>query len=261
MKSLRKESEKPVVPVFAFAHGLMGCRRAEPEWTSVVRVLLIDDDSAFTALLAEYLIGDGFACERANNPVEGLERALTERFDAIVLDVMMPQMDGMEVLRRLRRETALPVLMLTAKGDSIDRIVGLELGADDYVPKPVHPRELAARLRAVLRRQSAEPQGSVRDIMVGRLRLAPASRESWLGSEALPLTVSEFDLLLLLARRPGEVVTKDELFERALRRPREPYDRSVDVHVSNLRQKLTAAGGGVEIETARALGYRLRSGE
>ena len=226
-----------------------------------MRVLLIDDDSAFTALLAEYLIGDGFACEQADNPVEGLERALTERFDAIILDVMMPQMDGMEVLRRLRRETALPVLMLTAKGDSIDRIVGLELGADDYVPKPVHPRELAARLRAVLRRQTAEPQGSVRDIMVGALRLAPASRESWLGQEDLALTVSEFDLLLLLARRPGEVVTKDELFERALRRPREPYDRSVDVHVSNLRQKLAAAGGGVEIETARALGYRLRSSE
>ena len=223
-----------------------------------VRVLLIDDDSAFTALLAEYLVGDGFACEQASNPVEGLERALTERFDAVILDVMMPQMDGMEVLRRLRRETAMPVLMLTAKGDSIDRIVGLELGADDYIPKPVHPRELAARLKAVLRRQQPEPQGQVRDINVGRLRLAPSSRESWLADQALSLTVSEFDLLLVLARRPGEVVTKDELFERALRRPREPYDRSVDVHVSNLRQKLQALGGGVEIETARALGYRLR---
>jgi len=226
-----------------------------------LRVLLIDDDSAFTALLAEYLVSDGFACEQANNPVEGLERALTERFDAVVLDVMMPQMDGMEVLRRLRRETALPVLMLTAKGDSIDRIVGLEIGADDYIPKPVHPRELAARLKAVLRRQQPEPQGQIRDINVGRLRLAPSSRESWLAGKELPLTVSEFDLLLVLARRPGEVVTKDELFERALRRPREPYDRSVDVHVSNLRQKLHAAGGGVEIETARALGYRLRAVE
>ncbi len=226
-----------------------------------MRVLLIDDDSAFTALLAEYLVGDGFACEQASDPVDGLQRALTERFDAVILDVMMPQMDGMEVLRRLRRETALPVLMLTAKGDSIDRIVGLELGADDYVPKPVHPRELAARLRAVLRRQVSEPQGAVRDIRVGALRLAPASREAWLGDKELALTVSEFDLLLLLARRPGEVVTKDELFERALRRPREPYDRSVDVHVSNLRQKLHAAGPGVEIETARALGYRLRAVE
>lgn len=226
-----------------------------------MRVLLIDDDRDFTALLAEYLVGDGFACEQASDPVEGLERALTERFDAIVLDVMMPQMDGMELLRRLRRETSVPVLMLTARGDSIDRIVGLELGADDYVPKPVHPRELAARLRAILRRQQVEPEGAVRDLRVGPLRLAPASRESWVGDRPLSLTVSEFDLLLLLARRPGEVVTKDELFERALRRPREPYDRSVDVHVSNLRQKLSAAGGGVEIETARALGYRLRPSE
>lgn len=226
-----------------------------------MRVLLIDDDSAFTALLAEYLVGDGFACETASNPVEGLERALTERFDAIILDVMMPQMDGMEVLRRLRRETALPVLMLTAKGDSIDRIVGLELGADDYVPKPVHPRELAARLRNVLKRQAPEAPASARDIRVGPLRLAPASRESWIGDKPLMLTVSEFDLLLVLARRPGEVITKDELFERALRRPREPYDRSVDVHISNLRQKIGTVGGGVEIETARALGYRLRPAE
>ena len=222
-----------------------------------VRVLLIDDDSAFTALLAEYLAGDGFACEQARNPLDGLERALTERFDAVILDVMMPQMDGMEVLRRLRRETALPVLMLTARGDSIDRIVGLELGADDYVPKPAHPRELAARLRAVLRRQGAEPDGAARDVSAGPLKLSPASRESWLADKALVLTVSEFDLLLVLARRPGEVVTKDELSERALRRPREPYDRSVDVHVSNLRQKLSP-GGGVQIETARAVGYRLR---
>jgi two-component system OmpR family response regulator len=224
-----------------------------------VRILLIDDDSAFTALLAEYLVGDGFACERADNPAEGLQRALTERFDAVILDVMMPQMDGMAVLRRLRLETAVPVLMLTARGDSIDRIIGLELGADDYVPKPVHPRELAARLRAVLRRQHAEPSVPVRHVSVGPLKLAPAERESWLGGKELALTVSEFDLLLMLARRPGEVVTKDELFESALRRPREPYDRSVDVHVSNLRQKLHVLGGGVEIETARALGYRLRA--
>ena len=229
--------------------------------TVIVRVLLIDDDSAFTALLAEYLVGDGFACEQASDPRAGLDRALSERFDAVILDVMMPELDGMELLRRLRRETTLPVLMLTAKGDSIDRIVGLELGADDYIPKPVHPRELAARLRAVLRRQQPDAQGPSREVIVGPLRLAPASRESWLGGAELGLTVSEFDLLVLLARRPGEVLTKDELFERALRRPREPYDRSVDVHVSNLRQKLAAAGGGVEIETARALGYRLRAGE
>jgi DNA-binding response OmpR family regulator len=122
----------------------------------------------------------------------------------------------------------------------------------------VHPRELAARLRNVLKRQAPETSAGARDMRIGPLRLQPASRESWIGDKELALTVSEFDLLLVLARRPGEVVTKDELFERALRRPREPYDRSVDVHVSNLRQKIGAAGGGVEIETARALGYRLR---
>lgn len=232
--------------------------RLEFHAEEAVRVLLIDDDSAFTTLLAEYLVSEGFACEQADNPLEGLERALTERFDAVVLDVMMPQMDGLELLRRLRREVALPVLMLTARGDSIDRIVGLELGADDYVPKPAHPRELAARLRAVLRRQRAEPGGVAPGVTVGPLRLAPASRESWLADQALVLTVSEFDLLLVLARRPGEVVTKDELFERALRRPREAYDRSVDVHVSNIRHKLGVVGGGVQIETARAIGYRLR---
>lgn len=226
-----------------------------------VRILLIDDDSAFTGLLAEYLVRDGFACAQADNPFDGLERALTERFDAVILDVMMPEMDGVELLRRLRRETAMPVLMLTARGDSIDRIIGLELGADDYIPKPVHPRELAARLRAVLRRQHQDPLAPVRDVRVGPLRLDPAGRKSWLADKELASTVSEFDLLLVLARQPGQVITKDELFERALRRPREPYDRSVDVHVSNLRQKLHALGGGVEIETCRALGYRLRATE
>jgi two-component system OmpR family response regulator len=224
-----------------------------------VRVLLIDDDSAFTGMLAEYLVRDGFACAQADNPFDGLERALTERFDAVILDVMMPEMDGVELLRRLRRETETPVLMLTARGDSIDRIIGLELGADDYIPKPVHPRELAARLRAVVRRRHPDPLAPVRDICVGPLRLDPAGRKSWLADKELASTVSEFDLLLLLARHPGQVITKDELFERALHRPREPYDRSVDVHVSNLRQKLYALGGGVEIETCRALGYCLRA--
>ncbi len=169
----------------------------------------------------------------------------------------------MELLRRLRRQSKLPVVMLTAKGDSIDRVSGLELGADDYLPKPCYPRELVARLRAVLRRVSSdEPQDTERsERSVGPLFIAPARRESFIGARPLDLTASEFDLLDQLSRRPGEVVTKDELSERALRRPREPYDRSVDVHISNLRQKLSAAGGGLEIETVRAIGYRLRAGE
>ncbi|CAN7578999.1 response regulator transcription factor [Phenylobacterium sp. LjRoot219] len=226
-----------------------------------MRILLIDDDDTFTAMMAEYLESEGFACERAHDPLGGLERALSGRFDAVVLDVMMPQLDGMELLRRLRRQSALPVVMLTAKGDSIDRVVGLELGADDYLPKPVYPRELVARLRAVLRRVQSDPPAAndKSELAIGPLRIAPAKREAWLRERLLVLTGTEFDLLLQLARLPGDAITKDELSERALRRPREPYDRSVDVHISNLRQKLGAAGGGVEIETVRAIGYRLRA--
>ena len=214
-------------------------------------------------MMAEYLAGEGFTCERTSDPEGGLAMALSGRFDAAVLDVMMPGLDGMELLRRLRRQSKLPVVMLTAKGDSIDRVSGLELGADDYLPKPCYPRELVARLRAVLRRVSSdEPQDTERsERSVGPLFIAPARRESFIGARPLDLTASEFDLLDQLSRRPGEVVTKDELSERALRRPREPYDRSVDVHISNLRQKLSAAGGGLEIETVRAIGYRLRAGE
>ena len=228
-----------------------------------LRVLLIDDDAAFTAMMAEYLAGEDFDCERTSDPEAGLEMALSGRFNAAVLDVMMPGLDGMELLRRLRRQSQMPVLMLTARGDSIDRVGGLELGADDYLPKPCYPRELVARLRAVLRRvQSDTPQDSEKaERRIGPLTIAPARRESFIGTRALDLTASEFDLLDLLSRRPGEVVSKDELSERALRRPREPYDRSVDVHISNLRQKLAAGGGGLEIETVRAIGYRLRAPE
>ena len=229
----------------------------------ILRVLLIDDDVAFTAMMAEYLQGEDFDCERTSDPEQGLQMALSGRFNAAVLDVMMPGLDGMELLRRLRRQSKMPVLMLTARGDSIDRVSGLELGADDYLPKPCYPRELVARLRAVLRRiPSDEPQDVEKaERRIGPLAIAPARRESAIDGRALDLTASEFDLLDQLSRRPGEVVTKDELSERALRRPREPYDRSVDVHISNLRQKLAAAGGGLEIETVRAIGYRLRAGE
>ena len=228
-----------------------------------MRVLLIDDDSAFTAMMAEYLASEGFACERANDPFDGLERALSGAFDAAVLDVMMPELDGMELLRRLRRESAMPVLMLTAKGDGIDRVLGLELGADDYLPKPVYPRELVARLRAVMRRVQSEPPkpAAKGELDMGPLKIAPSRRECWLHGRPLPLTGTEFDLLLQLADRPGDVISKDELSERALRRTREPYDRSVDVHVSNLRHKLASAGGGLEIETVRAIGYRLKAPE
>jgi two-component system, OmpR family, response regulator len=223
-------------------------------------VLVVDDEPVVRDVVVRYLERDGFRTLTASNGDTARELIEQREPSLVVLDVMLPGTDGLTLCRWIRGRSSLPVILLTARGEEADRIVGLELGADDYIPKPVHPRELAARLRAVLRRQQPEATGGVREVAVGPLRLAPASRQSWLSDQELGLTVSEFDLLLLLARRPGDVLTKDELFERALRRPREPYDRSVDVHVSNLRQKLAAAGGGVEIETARALGYRLTTG-
>jgi two-component system OmpR family response regulator len=226
-----------------------------------LRILLIDDDEAFTAMMAEFLTAEHFDCERASDPEQGLSMALSGRFDAAVVDVMMPRLDGLELLRRLRRESLLPVLMLTARGDGIDRVSGLELGADDYLSKPCYPRELVARLGAVLRRTktSGATNPGHGERQVGQLRITPARRECFCGERALDLTASEFDLLYQLSFRPGEVVSKDELSERALRRTREPYDRSVDVHISNLRQKLAVIGGGVEIETVRAIGYRLKA--
>jgi two-component system OmpR family response regulator len=228
-----------------------------------VRVLLIDDDASFTAMMAEYLTGEGVDCERCADPLEGLAMALSGRFDAAVLDVMMPKLDGLELLRRLRRQSALPVLMLTARGDGIDRVGGLELGADDYLPKPCYPRELLARLRAVLRRVQidAPPDFDRAERRIGALTIAPTRRECFVGGRQVHLTASEFNFIDQLSRRPGEVLSKDELSERVLRRAREPYDRSVDTHISNLRQKLAAAGGDCEIETVRAIGYRLKTPE
>jgi two-component system OmpR family response regulator len=223
-----------------------------------LRILLIDDDSAFTALLAEYLVGDGFACEQADNPAEGLQRALTERFDAVILDVMMPQMDGMAVLRRLRIETAVPVLMLTARGDSIDRIIGLELGADDYVPKPCTPRELTARIRAILRRTNAQPStDSSSPLTVGALSIWSEQRRATWGDQPLALTSSEFNLLEVLAQNAGKAVSKKILSEQALGRPLARFDRNIDVHLSSIRQKLGAATGGEScIRTVYRQGYQ-----
>jgi two-component system OmpR family response regulator len=237
-------------------------RRVET-WATNLRVLLIDDDASFAAGMADYLMGEDVDCEWTDDPHKGLALALSGRFSALVLDVMMPQLDGLELLRRLRRHNTLPVIMLTARGESIDRVGGLELGADDYLPKPCYPRELLARLRTVLRRaQTDDAQARAgAERRLGPLTLSPARRECRLGERTLALTASEFDFLDQLSRRPGEVVSKDELSERVLRRVREPYDRSVDTHISNLRQKLAQAGGGCEIETVRSIGYRLKAPE
>jgi two-component system OmpR family response regulator len=225
-------------------------------------ILLIDDDAAFATMMSEYLVMEGFQCSSVTDAAQGLEMALSGQFEVVILDVMMPHLDGIEVLRRIRRASALPVIMLTAKGDNLDRVNGLELGADDYLPKPVYPLEVAARIRAVLRRVRSEDLGpnTVPEIAIGNMRILARRREVFVLDQPCAITATEFDILLQLAQTPDAVVTKDHLYRQVLHRTREPYDRSVDVHVSNLRYKLTNAGSTVQIETRRGIGYHLKEG-
>jgi two-component system OmpR family response regulator len=221
--------------------------------------LVIDDDAALSAMLTEFLASEGFEVEAVQQGKAGATAALSGQYAAVLLDIMLSGISGIEVLRQIRQQSQVPVIMLTAKGDDIDRVVGLEMGADDYVSKPFNPRELLARLKAVLRRSvSREAAPSRETVSFGDLVLTPTSRQvTWRGV-ALDLTVTEFNLLELLLRSTGELVTKDALSEKALRRRRASYDRSVDVHIGNLRRKLTAATlGNVEIHTVRGLGYSL----
>ncbi|MEZ5659973.1 MAG: response regulator transcription factor [Burkholderiaceae bacterium] len=227
------------------------------------RVLIVDDDAGLADLLAEYLRSEGLDVACARDGPRGLERALADRPDLVVLDVMMPGMDGISVLRELRTRSQVPVLMLTAKGDDVDRIVGLELGADDYVPKPCTPRELLARIRAILRRhrggdparQQAEP------LVSGPFKIWPSQRRASFERQALTLTGAEFGILVRLLEDPGQVISKAELSERGLGRPLARYDRSVDVHISSIRQKIAPrADGSSWIQTVRGQGYLLVTG-
>jgi DNA-binding response OmpR family regulator len=223
------------------------------------RVLLVDDDVELSDLLREYLQREGFDTDAVHDGAAGVGRALDGGYDIVVLDVMMPKVDGVEALRRIREASRVPVLMLTAKGDDVDRIVGLELGADDYVPKPCTPRELAARLRAILRRARPGESGPAADeaLVAGPLSLWPGRRRALWRGEALALTSTEFGLLETLARQAGRVVGKSELSEQALGRPLARFDRSIDVHVSSLRQKLGQRDDGRSwIETVRGRGYQ-----
>ena len=224
-----------------------------------MKVLIIDDDAALSAMLTEFLSSEGFEVEAVQQGRAGVTAALSGRYAAVLLDIMLPGMSGTEVLRQIRQQSQAPVIMLTAKGDDIDRVVGLEMGADDYISKPFNPRELLARIKAVLRRTTANQSAPAREtVSFGDLALTPATRQvTWRG-EGMDLTVTEFNLLELLLRSAGELVTKDTLTEKALGRRRTSYDRSVDVHIGNLRRKLTAATSGkVEIHTVRSLGYSL----
>jgi DNA-binding response OmpR family regulator len=228
------------------------------------RLLVIDDDRKLCRLIADYLSPLGYAVECAQTGPDGLEKALAGGFHVILLDVMLPGMDGFEVLRQLRRTSTVPVLMLTARGDEADRIVGLELGADDYLPKTFSTRELLARLRAVTRRSSATANAATaelappKEIIVGALRVLPESRTALLHDQALTLTPVEFDLLASLARARGRVKTRESLLDEIRERNYDVFDRSIDVHISALRRKLGDDPKEPHfIRTVRAAGYML----
>lgn len=220
-------------------------------------ILMIDDDAELGAMLSEYLAAEGYITSVVLNGEAGVDAALSGRYAAVILDIMLPRVGGIEVLRRIRQASRVPVIMLTAKGDNVDRVLGLEMGADDYMPKPCYPRELLARLRAVLRRTGAADND--RPLKNAGLTLSAAQRRASWQQEVLDLTVSEFNFLEILMQAGDRVVSKEELSELGLGRPRAQYDRSVDVHISNLRQKLfTVAQEAAQVETVRGVGYRLR---
>lgn len=229
----------------------------------MIDILLVDDDIELAQMLSEYLTNESFAVKTVHYGQEGINEALTGKYKAIILDIMLPDISGIDVLKNIRQTLNVPVIMLTAKGDNIDRVLGLELGADDYIPKPCYPRELLARLRAVLRRMDEKPNvmdsNEKKFQFNGLLLDAPQRLCIWNDSVNIELTSTEFNLLALLVKNSDRVVTKEELSEEGLGRTRELYDRSVDVHISNIRQKLhQLTEDAVTIETIRAVGYRIR---
>ncbi len=223
------------------------------------QILIIDDDVALCELVTEYLEPHDFQIKSVHRGDTGAETALSGDYAIVVLDVMLPGLNGFEVLRRIRAESKVPVLMLTARGDDVDRIVGLEIGADDYLPKPFNPRELMARIRAILRRSQTaitlghDPPGTLtaRDV-----ELDLATRVVRRAGQVVELTAVEFDLLERLLRAAGRIITREELSKEVLGRSTSPFDRSIDMHISNLRKKLGHQLGDVErIKTVRGVGY------
>ncbi len=219
-----------------------------------MHILLVDDDAELCGLLGEFLRREGFTvdCEHEGN--RGLERASQTGVDLVVLDVMLPGIDGFEILRRLRQHSKVPVIMLTARGEDVDRIVGLELGADDYLPKPFNPRELAARIRAILRRYEPRPPAKDGRLEVNGVLLDPGTREVFAHGKRVELTTFEFDILEMLMRSAGRVLSRDALMENFYNRKATPFDRSIDMHISHLRKKLDR--GDSLIKTIRGVGYQ-----
>jgi two-component system, OmpR family, response regulator len=237
--------------------------------TIPMNVLLVDDDREFVDLIRDYLSREGFAVTCVYDGIQGAEAALSGKHDIVVLDVMMPECDGFEVLARIRAASSIPVLMLTARGDDGDRVLGLEHGADDYVPKPCSPRELTARLRAILKRVTPVKEVGMNSqtqcnegqpITLGRFSIWPAQRRATDHDRPLELTSTEFSVLEVLARNAGKVVSKKELYQQALGRPMTRFDRSIDVHVHRIRDKLhPLEDGRSRIHTVIRKGYQLLS--
>ena len=222
-------------------------------------VLIIDDDVDLCELVAEYLEGEGFEVDAVHDGPSGVERCLATDPDLVILDVMLPGLGGFAVLGAIRERSKVPVVMLTARGDEVDRIVGLEMGADDYLPKPFNPRELAARIRAILRRAGAAEAGGGGEpdaLTVDDLQMDLGARQVRCGGAEIELTGAEYSILEILVRSAGSVVARDELSRQALGRRSSTFDRSLDVHLSNLRRKLgPRPDGGERIKTVRGVGY------
>jgi DNA-binding response OmpR family regulator len=225
----------------------------------VENILIVDDDVELCSMLTDYLGRYGFRVTSVHRGDAGLKAAREKQWALILLDVMLPGMDGFEVLKQLRGASPVSVLLLTARGDDVDRIVGLEIGADDYLPKPFNPRELLARMRAILRRSgTAEPAEDESTLRVDDLELDPAARAVRIKGKTVEVTDVEFALLETLMRSPGKVVPREELAERALGRSLNPFDRSLDMHVSRLRRKLDEGSStGDRVKTIRGAGYQL----
>lgn len=219
------------------------------------RILVIDDDVELCKLITRYLTQEGFAIETVNTGAHGAELALSGNHSLVVLDIMMPGDNGFDVLRRIRAQSRVPVLMLTAKGDALDRVLGLEMGADDSLPKPFNPQELAARIRAILRRAGPHAVPGA-PIAVGDVEIDSRARIARRGGDIVNLTTVEFDLLEVLLRQAGQVVGRDQLTRDVLGRDFSPFDRSIDTHVCNLRKKIGPLPDGTErIKGVRGIGY------
>jgi two-component system OmpR family response regulator len=223
------------------------------------KVLLVDDDKTLCDLLSEFLQEDGFLVETLHNGDDAIVRLLdADEFDMVVLDIMMPGLSGLDVLRSVRAKRQVPILMLTGRGDDIDKIVGLEMGADDYLPKPCNPRELGARIRAIIRRtQQGNNESSIVHAQLHGIVLDSGSRTALVSNTPLPLTGAEFNALSLLMERVGQTISKQDMTQEVLNRPLEAYDRAMDVHVSRIRQKLAAVNIHGVIKSVRGVGYQM----